>query len=222
MLSDSRCKDYYNNNLNDSYVIGQTAKYCNNINKTGCKEFCQKNPGQCDVAAAEYCKYALSDPFCKCINSPANQYDAGSATCVDKDCINNASYRTATMKQISQCSVVNCNVIWNLEAGGNFNIADNDFVQNCRNEQTTGGGNTGGGDTGGGNTGGGNTGGGNTGGTTTTTFIEDNKDIIIYSSVGILIFIFIIVMVIIMGSSSKVRQSMTGMRRSMPKFRRNR
>lgn len=218
MLIDWRCKEYYKQNPDDTYVIQETGALCNkNVSQDGCKDFCLANPGKCDSGAANYCRNS-NDVFCACINSPASDYNNVNPVCIDADCRNNATYRTAAMSQITECTSVNCNIIQNLAAGGKMTFTNNEMVQNCNassgpdpvdpnpvdpnpvdpvdpvnpdptNPTTP------------------------TNSTNSTNPTTDSTNIILYSSIGALIFIFIIIIVISMsGKSGKSR------RRKMKKF----
>jgi len=127
------CYRYAQNNPTDSYVVSRLSGYCsNNLTKPECRTFCLANPGACDSGVQAYCKRSDKDTqFCSCVTSPAAAYDGLNPVCVDNDCKTSASYRTAAMKQINQCVSVNCNIIQNLTAGGNFKFTDNVIKQNC-------------------------------------------------------------------------------------------
>jgi hypothetical protein len=127
------CFRYAQTNPNDSYIISRVGPYCsNNLTKKECRDFCLANPGACDSGVKAYCARSDKDvQFCSCVNSPAAAYDGLNPVCVDADCKTSASYRTAAMKQITQCVAVNCNIIQNLTAGGNFKFTDNIIKQNC-------------------------------------------------------------------------------------------
>lgn len=127
------CYRYAQNNPNDSYVVSRLSDYCsNNLTDPECRQFCLANPGACDSGVQSYCARSDKDKqFCACVTSPATAYDGLNPVCVDNDCKTSASYRTAAMKQITQCVSVNCNIIQNLTAGGNFKFTDNVIKQNC-------------------------------------------------------------------------------------------
>lgn len=127
------CFRYAETNPNDSYVVSRLSPYCsNNLTNARCRDFCLDNPGACDSGVKAYCARSDKDvQFCSCINSPAAAFDGLNPVCVDNDCKTSASYRTAAMNQIRECTTVNCNIIQNLTAGGKINLTDNVTNQKC-------------------------------------------------------------------------------------------
>ena len=134
------CLQYAKINPTDPYVVSELAPYCSkNLHNNMCQEFCLINPGACDSGANTFCSIEANKklPFCGCINSPASEFQNVNPVCVDVNCKNNASYRTAAMNQITTCTTVNCNIIQQLSAGGNFKFTDNVIKQNCGTQTPT-------------------------------------------------------------------------------------
>ena len=95
-----------------------------------CKSWCSNNNNLCDQIVNNFCKSQPNDPYCSCINSPAQKTGAVNPKCVDKKCIT-SGYLTSPMKDTNCPSIINCNIKTTLENSGVILSYDVPMQQNC-------------------------------------------------------------------------------------------
>lgn len=95
-----------------------------------CKSWCRNHTNLCDTIVNNFCKLQPNDPYCACINSPAQKTGAVNPKCVDKNCIT-TGYLTSPMKDTNCPSIINCNIKTTLENSGVILSYNVPIQQNC-------------------------------------------------------------------------------------------
>ena len=139
----SRCKEFCSTKYGKDICRHKLSNYCDrnlsNFNRPECRKFCIENPGSCDKMAMKYCEFDKNrkskDKFCACLNSKFKDFKYN-PLCQDNDCI---TYGYATTPMItargSGCQIVDCSVVFDINAGQNVNFEDVEIVQKCQKEQ---------------------------------------------------------------------------------------
>lgn len=96
-------------------------------------------PSWADIIVTKFCydNVKSQDPdiinFCSCINSNViNQWGFGSAACLDPKCINGSAYHTSNqLPPALNCPNICATIINANTSGGNIDIDNNTFIQQC-------------------------------------------------------------------------------------------
>jgi hypothetical protein len=101
-----------------------------NLHLNESKEWCKSHPELCDTAVIGYCQRYPDDPYCSCINSPANVKGVVNPKCVDRKCIT-SGYLTSSMLATPCPTVINCDIQTQLYNSGVVLSNQIPIQQNC-------------------------------------------------------------------------------------------
>ncbi len=136
ILSDPSCQSWCS--VNASRCATAKSNACDSpdavANTEGCKEFCLKNPGMCDVGMTDYCKTTTgyTDPVCACIVSPVATKAKYNPLCIDTACIS-GGYATQSMvtSRGNGCQIIDCSTYLTLKDIKTVNMSDTNLSQQC-------------------------------------------------------------------------------------------
>lgn len=95
---------------NSAECVATMKLFCNAYpERQECKEWCKNNSEFCDASVMQYCEKNPNDPYCSCINSPANKLGLANPKCVDAKCIR-GGYLTTNMIKTPCPTIINCEV----------------------------------------------------------------------------------------------------------------
>lgn len=104
-----------------------------------CKAWASQNTAIADPLVINYCKSHPTDPFCYCINSPAQSKQIMNPKCIDANCIK-YGYQTTSMQQAPCPNIITCNMQVDLANAGTQLGNSIQLEQGCGNNGTTTGG----------------------------------------------------------------------------------
>ena len=135
------CKQW--ENVNPTSYTNKLAQFCtsdmNNVYKyQECKTYCKDNPGKCENVMYKYCSLHKDDKLCGCINSPLNDFPAGSkgrppATCFDNTCMLFGYKPDANARGVRRSNINECGDF--MDCSQNINISDKAFLERVKISQ---------------------------------------------------------------------------------------
>jgi hypothetical protein len=134
LTTDPACRKWVR--LSPDAAYDTMKSVCSNskyITSDACKEWCAKNPTACDQAVINWCSLEenANNPYCSCINSKINTPKYGiNPLCVDSQCLQ-YGYATANMRTAECPSIINCDIIANLNSDGISIGTTVPIQQNC-------------------------------------------------------------------------------------------